>query len=97
MARPGAARPDRHRRALAVPALTAQLIDSVPGERAGTASGLLNSLRQTGGALSVALFGALLAGAGGTFSLPGMRVGLLVAGLTLCATTALAAWLLPRD
>ncbi|MEU5580435.1 MFS transporter [Streptomyces huasconensis] len=83
--------------ALAVPALTAQLIDSVPGERAGTASGLLNSLRQTGGALSVALFGALLAGAGGTFSLPGMRVGLLVAGLTLCATTALAAWLLPRD
>ncbi len=83
--------------AVAVPALTAQLIDSVPGERAGTASGLLNSLRQTGGALSVALFGALLAGAGETFSLPGMRVGLLVAGLTLCATTALAAWLLPRD
>ncbi|MFF8642514.1 MFS transporter [Streptomyces sp. NPDC015345] len=83
--------------ALAVPALTAQLIDSVPGERAGTASGLLNSLRQTGGALSVALFGALLAGTGDAFSLPGMRVGLLVAGLTLCATTALAAWLLPRD
>ncbi|MEU6826225.1 MFS transporter [Streptomyces atriruber] len=89
--------------AFAVPALTAQLLDSVPGERAGTASGLLNSLRQTGGAMSVALFGALLAGGGGggdsdpAFSLSGMHTGLVVVGLTLCATTALAAWLLPRD
>ncbi|WKX71375.1 MFS transporter [Streptomyces sp. XD-27] len=85
--------------ALAVPALTALLMDAVPGHRVGTASGLLNSLRQTGGALAVALFGVLLAG-GGTgegFSLPGMRAGLVATGLTLCATTALAAWLLPRD
>ncbi|MEU9110418.1 MFS transporter [Streptomyces sp. NPDC048483] len=88
--------------ALAVPALTALLMDAVPGHRIGTASGLLNALRQTGGALAVALFGVLLAGggAGGDaegFSLPGMRESLLAAGLTLCATTALAAWLLPRD
>ncbi|MFD6432658.1 MFS transporter [Streptomyces venezuelae] len=90
--------------AFAVPALTAQLLDSVPGERAGTASGMLNSLRQTGGAMSVALFGALIAGGGGEgsgvgggFSLSGMHGGLVVAGLVLCATTALAAWLLPRD
>ncbi|MFH8613295.1 MFS transporter [Streptomyces sp. NPDC018029] len=88
--------------AFAVPALTAQLLDSVPGERAGTASGLLNSLRQTGGAMSVALFGSLLAGGGSDggasgFSLSGMHTGLVVAGATLCATTALAAWLLPRD
>ncbi|MFE0175325.1 MFS transporter [Streptomyces sp. NPDC059002] len=82
--------------AFAVPALTAQLMDSVPGERAGTASGLLNSLRQTGGAMSVALFGALLAGGGSGFSLAGMHMGLLVTGLVLCVTTALAAWLLPR-
>lgn len=47
--------------AFAVPALTALLMDAVPAERAGTASGLLNSLRQTGGAMSVALFGVLLA------------------------------------
>ncbi|MEW2393310.1 MFS transporter [Streptomyces venezuelae] len=88
--------------AFAVPALTAQLLDSVPGERAGTASGMLNSLRQTGGAMSVALFGALIAGGGdggvgGGFSLSGMHAGLVVAGLVLCATTALAAWMLPRD
>ncbi|MCP9211744.1 MFS transporter [Streptomyces sp. NEAU-Y11] len=84
--------------ALAVPALTALLMDSVPGDRAGTASGLLNALRQTGGALVVALFGSLLAASGDeTFSLPGMRTGLLAVGLLLCATAAVAAALLPRD
>lgn len=83
--------------AFAVPALTAMLMDAVPGPRAGTASGLLNALRQTGGALAVALFGSLVAGSGGTFSLPGMRVSLLVAGGVLCVTAALAAWLLPRN
>ncbi|MFE0099437.1 MFS transporter [Streptomyces sp. NPDC059009] len=96
--------------ALAVPALTAQLLDSVPGHRAGTASGLLNALRQTGGALAVAFFGSLLAADGGTgsgtgsdtgsgtgFSLAGMHESLLIVGLVLCATAALAAWLLPRS
>jgi DHA2 family methylenomycin A resistance protein-like MFS transporter len=82
--------------ALAVPALTALLIDAVPGERAGTASGLLNSLRQTGGAIAVALFGGLLAGPGGAFSLPGMRLGLLAVTALLLATAALTRLLLPR-
>jgi DHA2 family methylenomycin A resistance protein-like MFS transporter len=83
--------------ALAVPALTALLMDAVPGERAGTASGLLNSLRQTGGALAVALFGSLLAGPDGGFSLPGMRLGLLAVAALLLATAALSRLLLPRD
>ncbi|MFJ8209833.1 MFS transporter [Streptomyces sp. NPDC096033] len=83
--------------ALAVPALTALLMDSVPPERAGTASGLLNSLRQTGGALAVALFGGLLSGAGGDFSLPGMRIGLVTVALLLLATAALSRLLLSRD
>ncbi|GAA2294355.1 MFS transporter [Streptomyces hawaiiensis] len=82
--------------ALAVPAVTALLMDAVPQERAGTASGLLNSLRQTGGALAVALFGGLLSGPGGAFSLPGMRVGLLTVAVLLVATAALARLLLPR-
>jgi DHA2 family methylenomycin A resistance protein-like MFS transporter len=82
--------------ALAVPALTALLMDAVPGERAGTASGLLNSFRQTGGALAVALFGSLLAGPGGGFSLPGMRLGLIAVAALLLATAALARFLLPR-
>src|SRR5205823_11427533 len=36
---------------LAVPTLTALLVGSVPAERAGTASGVLNTCRQLGGAL----------------------------------------------
>uniref|UniRef100_UPI000849DA7C MFS transporter n=1 Tax=Actinacidiphila rubida TaxID=310780 RepID=UPI000849DA7C len=82
--------------AVAVPALTALLIDAVPAERAGTASGLLNSLRQTGGALSVALFGSLLAGPAGSFSLPGMRLGLLAVAALLLGTAALSRFFLPR-
>ncbi|MER6569008.1 MFS transporter [Streptomyces sp. NPDC001093] len=82
--------------ALVVPALTALLMDAVPGERAGTASGLLNSFRQTGGALAVALFGSLLPGPGGGFSLPGMRIGLLAVAALLLATAVLSRLLLPR-
>ncbi|MFF4961484.1 MFS transporter [Streptomyces sp. NPDC001222] len=82
--------------ALVVPALTALLMDAVPKERAGTASGLLNSLRQTGGALAVALFGGLLSGPAGGFSLPGMRLGLLAIAALLLATTALSRLALPR-
>jgi DHA2 family methylenomycin A resistance protein-like MFS transporter len=83
--------------AVVVPVLPALLMDAVPGERAGTASGLLNSLRQTGGALAVALFGGLLAGPGGAYSLPGMRVGLLAAAALLLATAVLSRTALPRD
>ncbi|MFF3918639.1 MFS transporter [Streptomyces sp. NPDC001852] len=82
--------------ALVVPALTALLMDAVPRERAGTASGLLNSFRQTGGALAVALFGSLLSGPGGGFSLPGMRTGLLAVAALLLATAALSRLLLRR-
>ncbi|WP_369360816.1 MFS transporter [Streptomyces sp. cg2] len=75
--------------ALAVPALTAMLLDAVPANRAGTASALLNTGRQIGGALAVALFGALLAGAD-TFR-TGMQWSMLTAaaGLTLTAATTL--------
>ncbi|WP_343245861.1 MFS transporter [Streptomyces sp. SID5785] len=82
--------------AFAVPAVTAMLMDSVPGERVGTASGMLNALRQTGGALAVALFGAVLSEGGAGFSVDGMRVGLLVAGGVLCVTAGLAGRGLPR-
>ncbi|TDD81157.1 MFS transporter [Actinomadura darangshiensis] len=79
--------------ALAVPALTALLLDAVPADRAGTASAVLNTARQVGGALAVAVFGALLAGAS-TF-LAGMRWSMLLAaaGLVLTAGAALT---LPR-
>ncbi|KIZ17012.1 MFS transporter [Streptomyces natalensis] len=80
--------------ALTVPALTAMLLDAVPADRAGTASAVLNTGRQVGGAIAVAVFGALLAGAD-TF-LVGMRWSMLLAavGLVLTAGVTLT---LPRD
>ncbi|MFI6808730.1 hypothetical protein ACIBO6_27570 [Streptomyces luteogriseus] len=64
------------------------------------------SLRETGGALAVAsatsaacrtdsVFGSLLIGPAGLFSLPGMRVGLVIVA-ALLATALLARLLLPR-
>ena len=69
---------------LAVPTLTALLVSSVPGERAGTASGVLNTCRQMGGALAVAVFGALVAQRE-TF-VPGMQVSLVIGAALLLAT-----------
>ncbi|GAA3777220.1 hypothetical protein GCM10022403_009980 [Streptomyces coacervatus] len=72
---------------LAVPAVTSLLLDRVPAERAGTASGVLNSARQVGGALAVAGFGALVARHATFFhSLRTRR--LTAAGLVLLTTAA---------
>lgn len=46
---------------LVAPPITAVLLDSVPPTLTGTASGVFNTSRQVGGALAVAVFGALLA------------------------------------
>jgi DHA2 family methylenomycin A resistance protein-like MFS transporter len=78
--------------ALAMPALTSLMLDSVPAERAGTAAALLNTSRQTGGALSIAVFGALLASA---FT-RGMRESLVLAASLLGLNALGAAALLPR-
>lgn len=48
--------------AFTMPAATAAILETVPPGRAGIASGALNASRQTGGALGVALMGALVAG-----------------------------------
>lgn len=72
---------------LALPSVTALLLDRVPAERAGTAGGVLNASRQLGGALAVAAFGALVTHAAGFHD--GLRVSLLLAALlVLLATTA---------
>ncbi|WP_027929120.1 MFS transporter [Amycolatopsis thermoflava] len=64
-----------------IPPVIAVLLDAVPAHRAGTASGVLNTSRQLGGALAVAVFGALLTAPSG------MRVSLLLAA----AVTVVAA------
>jgi MFS transporter, DHA2 family, methylenomycin A resistance protein len=48
-----------------IPVLTSELLGSVDRTRSGVAAGTLNTLRQTGSAIGVALFGSLLAGGGG--------------------------------
>jgi MFS transporter, DHA2 family, methylenomycin A resistance protein len=79
--------------ALAVPSLTPLLLDSVPADRAATASGVLNTCRQLGGALAVAVFGALVAQRA-TFA-HGLHVSLVSAALLLVATTAASLLLRP--
>ena len=70
---------------LAVPAMTGLMLASVPAERAGLASGVLNTFRQVGGALAVAVYGALVAGSFAS----GMRVGLIAGAVMLAAAAAL--------
>jgi MFS transporter, DHA2 family, methylenomycin A resistance protein len=72
---------------LVSPPVTAVLLNSVPAHRAGVASGVFNTSRQVGGALAVAVFGALLAQPA-TF-LAGLRTSLLLAaGVALAAGAA---------
>jgi EmrB/QacA subfamily drug resistance transporter len=72
---------------LTMPPVMAVLLNSVPGHQAGVASGIFNTSRQVGGALAVAVFGALLAHPG-TF-LAGLRTSLLLAaGVALAAAAA---------
>jgi DHA2 family methylenomycin A resistance protein-like MFS transporter len=68
-----------------VPPITSLLIDSVPEQQAGTASGVLNASRQLGGCLGVAIFGAFVAQAG---FMPGLRISLLLAAGAVLATAA---------
>jgi DHA2 family methylenomycin A resistance protein-like MFS transporter len=74
---------------LAVPAMTTAVLASTEARRAGTASAVLNTARQAGGAVGVAAFGALAGGAAATQIVAGMQaataisVGLLVLGLVL--------------
>jgi DHA2 family methylenomycin A resistance protein-like MFS transporter len=71
---------------LAVPTLTAVLMSSIPAERAGTASGVLNASRQVGGALAIALFGAFVAQRA-TF-VHGLQLSLAIAAALLLVTAA---------
>jgi DHA2 family methylenomycin A resistance protein-like MFS transporter len=76
---------------LAVPAMTTAILSSVPRERSGTASAVLNTARQTGGAIGVAVFGALL-GHSRQQIIPGLHTSAMIStGLLLAA--AVLAWL----
>ncbi|WP_432182318.1 MFS transporter [Streptomyces sp. NBC_00063] len=75
---------------LVMPPTTALLLDHVPAEQTGTASGVFNTSRQIGGALAVAVFGALISGSSGFQH--GLRISLVLA-----AAVALLAALATRN
>ena len=68
----------------ALPSLTFLLLDSLPAGQAGLAGGLFNAVRQTGGALAVAVFGTLVSGS----FMSGMHLSMLISALLLCGSTA---------
>ena len=74
---------------LLVPPLTSTLLASVEKSRSGIAAGVLNSTRQTGSVLGVALFGSL-AGQANTF-MAGMHASLMISACLLLAAGA-AIW-----
>jgi MFS transporter, DHA2 family, methylenomycin A resistance protein len=78
----------------AIPSVIVVLLDTIPADQAGMAAGLLNSSRQVGGTLAVAVFGAMISHRASF--LPGMRASLLIAVVVLFAATA-AAFTLPRS
>jgi MFS family permease len=78
---------------LVSPPVTAVLLNSVPGHRAGTASGVFNASRQIGGALAVAVFGALLAHQAAFMQ--GLRTSLLIAAGVALATAVASRLLTP--
>lgn len=77
---------------LAVPAMTTALLSSVPTAMSGTASGVLNTVRQSGGAIGVALFGSALA----LGTIQGMQLAFLASALAV-AGAAVCAFLFIRD
>jgi EmrB/QacA subfamily drug resistance transporter len=78
---------------LIIPPMTAVLLNSVPDGEAGTASGVFNTSRQIGGALAVALFGALI-GAGEL--LDGLHLSVLIAAVVAVVAAAAATRLHPH-
>ena len=73
-----------------IPSMNLSALDSVERERSGLASGILNSARQTGGVIGVALLGALI---GGSATAAGASRATLAAAIALAGAAALAAWI----
>ncbi|MEX3959349.1 MFS transporter [Trinickia sp. EG282A] len=70
---------------LAVPAMTTAILASVEPHRAGTASAVLNTARQAGGAVGVAAFGALASGTGTQAVVTGLQASAAISAALLIA------------
>ena len=71
---------------LSVPLMTSALLATVPRIRSGVASGVLNTVRQGGGCVGVALFGALMGGGG----VAGIRSALMLSAALLACGAVVA-------
>lgn len=72
---------------VAMPPVTSVVLASVPASRAGTASAVFNTFRQVGGAVAIAVFGALIAD--GAHFVDGLRISFaLAAAVILVAAVA---------
>lgn len=68
---------------LAVPAMTTAVLASADARRAGTASAVLNTARQAGGAVGVAAFGALASGAQAAHIVNGLHAATAISTVIL--------------
>jgi MFS transporter, DHA2 family, methylenomycin A resistance protein len=75
---------------LLVPPLTSTLLGSVEKSRSGIAAGVLNSTRQTGSVLGVALFGSLI-GQSSAF-MAGTHAALVISAAVLLVAAAAIWW-----
>ncbi|MGA0602514.1 MFS transporter [Caulobacter sp. KR2-114] len=80
---------------LGVPAMTTAILASVPHRDTGVASAVLNTARQAGGAVGVAVFGAL-AGGGVSEIAPGLRTAALASAALVAAAALLSALAMRR-
>jgi MFS transporter, DHA2 family, methylenomycin A resistance protein len=71
--------------AFTVPPIASLILDNVPAPTAGTASGVLNTFRQMGGSLGVAVFGAIV-DASAHFE-TGLRISFIGTAILLAAAT----------
>ncbi|MFI9648847.1 MFS transporter [Streptomyces sp. NPDC052040] len=79
---------------LAVPSLTAAILENIDGERAGTAAAVLNTFRQVGSCIAVAAFGAMIADT--SHFQRGFDTSFVIGVAMLLTTAAATALLLPR-
>ena len=73
-------------------AVTTAVVESVPAQRSGLASGAINAARQIGSVIEVALLGALV---GNGLSIPGLRIALVLGAAALLVGAALVAVAVP--
>ncbi|CAB3798210.1 Multidrug resistance protein Stp [Paraburkholderia caffeinitolerans] len=81
---------------LAVPAMTTTVLASVEPARAGTASALLNTARQAGGAVGVAAFGALTGSGAPAQVVSGLHADTAISAMLLLVAACLA-WSMRAD